>query len=349
MLSLIFLMTVCNEVNIPDIPLPESQVIKGITWDENIVRLTSHRIGDNWPITWCDDNLQITVYGDGDGFDSLNPDLSLGFSRITGDPPDVRGEDFVSDADTPVGWGPKGIKTSGLLMADDILYMFVRNYIPPGSEDFTNSHLGWSSDYGEHWTWADWYFQDTFGCPEFVQFGKNYSGTRDGFVYLVSQDNDNAYEYSPDIVLARVPKDIIQVREEYEFFAGFTNDGQPVWDADIKMRKPVFHDPNGTQRIAVTYNAGLKRYILTTSHRPPGDDRTHSDALGIFDAPEPWGPWTTVYYNHDWSNDCRTYHHKFPTKWMSRDGKTMWLLFSGLDCDLYTICLQKVTLDAVLP
>jgi hypothetical protein len=52
-----------------------------------------------------------------------------------------------------------------------------------------------------------------------------------------------------------------------------------------------------------------------------------------------------VYYDHDWSNGARTYHHKFPTKWMSADGRTMWLLFSGLDGGYYTFCLRKATLE----
>jgi hypothetical protein len=76
---------------------------------------------------------------------------------------------------------------------------------------------------------------------------------------------------------------------------------------------------------------------------------THTAALGVFDAPEPWGPWTTVYYSDHWSvtdgRDCRTYHHKFPTKWMSPDGKSMWLLYSGLDCGLYGFCTKKARLE----
>jgi len=51
-------------------------------------------------------------------------------------------------------------------------------------------------------------------------------------------------------------------------------------------------------------------------------------------SPEPWGPWSTIYYDDHWSvqngKDCRTYHHRFPGKWISADGKTMWLLYSGL-------------------
>ncbi len=95
----------------------------------------------------------------------------------------------------------------------------------------------------------------------------------------------------------------------------------------------------------MTYNVALHRYILTTTHRPPGSNATHTAALGVFDAPEPWGPWTTVNYDDDWSEGCRTYHHKFPTKWMSDDGRTMWLLFSGLDGGYYSFCLRRATLE----
>ncbi len=53
--------------------------------------------------------------------------------------------------------------------------------------------------------------------------------------------------------------------------------------------------------------------------------------LGIFDSPEPWGPWTTVFYTEKWDvGPGET--SSLPTKWMSSDGKTCYLLFSGDDC-----------------
>ena len=53
--------------------------------------------------------------------------------------------------------------------------------------------------------------------------------------------------------------------------------------------------------------------------------------LGIFDAPEPWGPWTTVVYYENWGNmgsvgeglNC-----EFPSKWISTDGLTLWCVFA---------------------
>ena len=356
-------------VNNSQAPYPKSNVITKLTWEPSpVLKCGRDGSGDNWPITWVDDDTQITAFGDGDGFDRLynppagGPDLSLGFARIFGDPPDFSGEDFATNADAPEGGGPKGIKASGLIMVDGILYMFVRNYKPPARQrrvligtqrcwanDFTNSRLAWSADYGAHWFWADWYFSDTFGCPEFIQFGKKYEGARDNYVYIVSQANDSAYGYSKDIVMIRVPRDKVRDRSQYEFFSRLDRNGRPMWSKNIQNCGPIFTDRMGVQRIAITYNAPLKRYILTTSHRPKGNDSTHTAALGIFDAPEPWGPWTTVYYNDHLSvnnaKDCRTYHHKFPTKWMSSDGKIMWLLFSGLDCNLYAFCVKKATLE----
>jgi hypothetical protein len=325
-------------------PYPRSPVISSLKWDEAVFRLKT-RAGDNWPITWAEGDLQITAWGDGPGFDEQPPQLSLGFARVWGDPPNLRGEDFASDADTPEGGGSKAIKASGLLLVDRTLYMWVRNYRPPGSEDFTNARLAWSRNCGTNWTWADWHFADTFGCPEFIQFGPNYNGARDQYVYVVSQANDSAYGFSPDVVMARVPKNQVSERNRYEFFAGLRTTGQPEWSKDLSQRKPVFTDPQGTQRVAITYNAGLKRYLLTTSHRPIGSRATHTAALGVFDAPEPWGPWTTAFYDSHWSGTNRTYHHKFPTKWMSPDGRTLWLLYSGLDGELYTFCLKKAILE----
>jgi len=224
-------------------------------------------------------------------------------------------------------------------MVDRVLYMFVRNYKVDG--DYCHARLAWSKNYMKNWTWADWYLKDTFGCPEFVQFGKNYQGARDEYVYVVSQANNDAYEFSLDIVLARVPEDRITERKSYEFFAGMTN-GRPQWSADISQRKPIFTDAAGTQRVAITYNVGLRRYILTTSHKT--QEGAHNASLGVFDAPDPWGPWSTLYYDDHWSGNDRTYHHKFPTKWMSKDGKSMWLLYSGLDGGNYAFCLRRVVL-----
>ncbi|UCG56483.1 MAG: DUF4185 domain-containing protein [Phycisphaerales bacterium] len=334
-----------------DAPYPQSTLVTKLTWSPEVVKMKGYANGDNWPIAWADRDCQITAFCDGRGFFEQDPDLSLGFAQVFGDPPDFHAKNFKSNADTPTGWGAKGIKASDMIAVDHVLYMFVRNYKPAASDDFTNSRLACSTNLGVNWTWADWHFSDTFGCPAFVQFGRNYEEARDGYIYVASQANDSAYGFSPDIVMARIEKKSVMKRSAYTFFAGTAEDGRPLWTRDITKRKPIFTDPRGTQRIAITYNAGLRRYILTSSHLTDNKKATHTAALGVFESPEPWGPWSTVHYEDHWSvedgKDCRTYHHRFPPKWMSADGKTMWLLYSGLDCDLYSFCVKKATLEVM--
>ena len=328
-------------------PYPQSTHIEEVQWGREILKMRQ-RSGDNWPIAWVNETTQITSYGDGGGFCGKDPELTIGFARIFGDPPNHTAEDFDSDADVAVGYGTKGIKSSDMLYVEDTLYMFVRNFVPGDDPaEYTNSRVAWSKDLGKTWTWADWYFSTTFGCPAFVQFGQNYADARDDFVYLASQDNNNAYEYCPDVVLARVPKDKISDRGAYEFFAGFDSVRSPIWSDNIELRKPIFSDPQGTQRISMTHIGPLDCYFLVASHYPIGCTlETHSAALGIFEAKEPWGPWSTVYYDPEWSGQCRTYHHLIPPKWISPDGKSMWLLYSGLDGGLYDFCLKKMIINA---
>jgi hypothetical protein len=310
-------------------PYPQSTLIARLDWDgeEQIVRLGGERCGDNWPLTWGDDDLLYTSYADGYGFArGTATNYTLAFATIAGQPPHLLAQDLPSTADVPVGWGPEGIKASGLLMAQGMLYLWVRNAIVAGN--WRHARLAWSADHGRHWEWATWHIGSTFGCPEWVQFGPNYQGARDGYVYTISQDGDSAYGMDPAIVMARVP--LAQVRDwaAYEFYAGADADGQPRWSADIAQRQPIFRDPRGTQRVSVTYNAALRRYVLVTPHAD-GSGATHTGALGVFEAPEPWGPWRTVYYDDLWSRRGWMIHHKFPTKWMSADGHVMWLAFSG--------------------
>ena len=100
--------------------------------------------------------------------------------------------------------------------------------------------------------------------------------------------------------------------------------GGPVWSADASLARPVFVDPGGRHLTHVVYDAGLRRYLAAAQGHSIGE-------TGLFDAPEPWGPWTTITYDQNWGGfgDRESLGVDFPTKWISRDGKTMWAVFSG--------------------
>jgi hypothetical protein len=212
------------------------------------------------------------------------------------------------------------MKASGILMVDGFLYLWARNA--------GNARLAWSRDRGRTWTWCDWKLARSFGIPAFLNFGRNYAGARDDHVYIYSPDTDSAYVPGDRMVLARVPKGRIRDRAAYEFFTGMQGN-TPTWSKEIDRRGAVFTNPGACYRSHVSYNAGLRRYLLCQT-LPDGDPRFRG-GFGIYDAPEPWGPWTTVFFTGDWDvgpgESCC-----FPTKWMSPDGKTLWLVFSGEDC-----------------
>ena len=213
-------------------------------------------------------------------------------------------------------------------MVNSVLYMWIRNANENGGE----SQLAWSADHGSTWTTSYWKFTEGFGYPTFLNFGKNYEGAKDNFVYVYSHNENDAYKPADQMVLARVPKKNILDRDKYEFFRKLDNRRKPVWSKDISERGAVFTHSAMCYRSGITYNSGLGRYlwcqIHPASNHPQGS--RFQGGFGIYEAPEPWGPWRTVYYTKEWDvGPGET--SSFPTKWMSQDGKTCYLVFSGDD------------------
>ncbi|MDX1980568.1 MAG: serine hydrolase [Bryobacteraceae bacterium] len=275
-------------------PYPPSQLIRGVEFApvESVVRKAID--SDNWPLTWGGDGDIYTSYGDGRGFEPrAQRKLSLGLAKVRGGPEDFEGINIQSESGERVGDGARGLKSSGMLMVDGVLYMWVRNA--------GNSQLAWSEDRGRTWTWG-FKFEQSFGSPVFLNYGRNYKGARDQYVYVYSQDGPSAYEADDQIVLARVPKDRIREKAAYENLG------------------PVFRFPAHCERVEAIYHEGLKRYLLAVSYN-------HRGGWGIYEAPHPSGPWRTAFHTNQW-DIAGTHGYRFPTKWI--EGDTMWLVFSGV-------------------
>ncbi len=318
-------------------PYPPSPVIKGLTIDAARQSLGN---GDNWPITWADDDAQYTVYCDGKGFGGGSGEGSMSLARISGSPPNIQGENIASPSGHKTGGGEGGRKASGLLMVDGVLYMWVRNL----NKDGTGSSLAWSKDRAKTWTWAEWSFPE-IGYPVWLNAGKNYETAQDGYAYLYSPDTPSAYKTTDGILLARVPKDRITDKEAYRFFAG-THGGLPMWSPDFKDRRPVFTDPGHCYRPDVVYSPAIKRYLICTA--TPGAARwsgTNAKYLGIFDSPTPWGPWTAVKQVEGWGGEENRFQPRIPSKWISEDGKTFYLLYSCFPKGPYQFNVQKCVIE----
>ena len=161
---------------------------------------------------------------------------------------------------------------------------------------------------------------------------------------MYSPDARSAYNETDHAVLARVPKDKIREKDKYEFFAGFDSNGHSTWSSNIRNRKPVFTFPGGVNRLDVSYNAPLGRYLMTMRSRARAGGLNQ---FSIYDSPEPWGPWTTVYYTETWNGSSLSNGQggwgeaqHIPTKWISEDGRTFYLVFSGND----SFAMRKATL-----
>jgi len=158
-------------------------------------------------------------------------------------------------------------------------------------------------------------------APAFCQFGPGYAGARDDYVYIYAPDSIDPSHWHirrpGRINLIRVPRERIESKAAYEFHAGDAAGATPRWAKAPRQRQPVWTDATqGTHRIAVSYNAPLKRYLLTTiTHNRDG-------WMSIYDAPEPWGPWTHVHteFNPErWGT--YTIIFTFVNKWLSPDGR----------------------------
>jgi len=314
--------TILSAVALAGETRPRSNVIKEIRWDPPTTIIRKARGSDNWPVTWADDGHLYTAYGDGNGFEPFRSEkLSIGLARIEGMPPDFKGINIPSPTLDSKGEGARGRKASGLLCVDGVLYLWVRNV--------TNSQLGWSRDHGTNWSWADWRFTSSFGCPTFLNFGRDYAGARDEFVYVYSHDADSAYDRADRFVLARVAKDRIRDRSAYEFFVRLDGSAHPRWSTNLNERGAVFENAKGCYRSSVSYHAPTKRYLWCQTGL--GEDTRFVGGFSIYDAPEPWGPWTVAFHTDQWDVGPGESMH-LPTKWMSADGRAIWLVFSGDDC-----------------
>lgn len=314
----------------PPAPYPPSRVIQGITWHWETLTNGAHG-SDLWPVTWAPDGNLYAAWGDGGGFGGSDSDgrVALGFARIEGGPEDWRGFNINGgkNPEHPASFPRKG-KTSGIACVDGTLYATVN--LQDGAWPDVNHALVWSTNYGATWSRAEWLFPrgpGNFEPAKFVTFGRDYTGLPDalaGYVYLCGSRQSADQGRGEGLYLARAPRTRLRERTAYEFFQRIEAFGATTWVTDIVRAQPIFADPNGATPGALVYDPALKRFLLTCFHVGPGQ-------LGVFDAPQPWGPWTTVGYYQDWGHmgvageglTCG-----FPQKWMSADGLTLWTVFS---------------------
>lgn len=334
-------------------PYPASSVITGMSLDWS----THERFAlgsDNWQLTWADDDNQYGAWGDGGGFGGSNSDgrVGLGFGRIEGSWNSYTGYNVWGGKD-PENTAEFGGKSWGTISVGGVLYSWITPDEPDAGGDrdhYQYIQLARSTDKGANWTLSSWSWQldDNLIIPTFLNFGKDNAGARDNYVYsyyirpadtTITQATYGLEIHAPGAVfLARVHKDNIWTgRDSYTWYTGM-NGGNPTWGTLSAKKKPVFENSgDGTGWcLSASYNPGIGRYLLATEHTA-----SHSAIMSLYDAPEPWGPWTTVKYwtasdrfgesrsgsSLDWA--FNVFFFSFAPKWLSADGRDFTLVFTG--------------------
>ena len=272
--------------------------------------------GELWFTTWADDDNLYGAWGDGSGpapFLTWSVMTDCGIFKLAGDLP--KATPTIVRRDAPTQFDPRmDDKPSSLLFHDGRLYGHFHS--PLG--DPRVGYLAYSDDYGQSWVRIGFFLPDVpkpvsaspwtkdfdspltrlpfinqivprmydntslrdspFRCLFFINMGKNYELNTDGFVYGLGIGKER--DWRGDVYLARVDKKRILRYSAWEYFAGLGADGKPQWTKAQISAKAV---PGlyATEQGSSIYHPGVKRYLFLTKDR-------------LFDAPEPWGPWTVA-------------------------------------------------------
>jgi len=320
----------------------QSSIIKGITWLGDRISYPENDImGDTYPMTWADDDRIYTSSGDPHWGESHS---GLDIEAFDGGPLDYK-ISKVNHMNDYLGGGGHGPKPSGMICVDKYLYFAFQNFCgmkpppnncasQPGSDSvILISNL--SNTEWKGWAWTPDYKNIEkptfpgykFGGPAFINYGKNNENARDNYVYAVSGDQ---WDNGSNLRLGRVPNDKITIREEWEWVRSFDMYGSPDWSRDLDQAVPVLSMHRSLGLPEMVYIAGIKRYLLFTWRLHKDFSAYDGTDLFIFESPEPWGPFSLVYFEEYWeTKDVNPYCPRLPLKWFDQDKLEGWIQFSG--------------------
>ncbi|MBW3625572.1 MAG: DUF4185 domain-containing protein [Armatimonadetes bacterium] len=328
--------------------------------------------GDLWASCWADDDHLYSANGDGHGFPPFPPRPGIPdivVNRIEGRPPHLTGVTLALGDEVGSIWTPGGHynrKPTGMACVKGALYLAIQDL----NRDFNDApaaSISKSTDHGRTWQWdrsAPMFDDYKFTTLMFLDYGRNNEHAPNGEVYVYGLDGnwrDSFNNRVPDptaLFLAKVPANGIQDRSQWRFFSGLDGKGRPTWSPDLSERKPVLqtarrvyekvfapvvHNMSVISQGSVVYNKPLKRYLYTS---------WTEFTFEFYEAPAPWGPWRLFlskdFGGYPWTpQQYGGYAATIPSKFISPDGKTMWVqsdTFAGGVKD-YRFSLRKLAVQ----
>lgn len=213
------------------------------------------------------------------------------------------------------------------------------------------------------------------GAPHFVDFGMNLEYapvdpvTNRKYAYMVAHGADagsviahNSWVSGDNVYLLRVlmpektPAEnavYLNNYENWEYYCGESG-GAPVYrkwnkkniDEVYNHIKPIVHSTGYLGNVAVTYNPILNKYFMTLSRAMKAD---RFDSI-ILESDTLNGGYRVIQYLEKFAQV--SYFMNIPSKFISADGKTMWLCYSsnyqGQKANIagssYSMCLREIRL-----
>lgn len=337
-----------------DMPFPNSKELTGIAFTG---RHAEYEHADTWFPTWASNGNLYSSWTDGvvDAISSSSggAKATTGYATITGDDPlhlAISSIGVVSGSPLPYeGRYPAG----GLVYNGVWFYGTYCLLATPGKGlnwDVLGPFVGfrYSTDYGKTWqesphTPTHPLFNEPkvkggpvkLGLPHIVDFGQNMQYSPDGKAYLVSQgatatdpkprDANLSWITGDQIYLARVRPDIKAMNRQsaYEYFAGHDAKGRASWTRDFSEIHPLIDWNNHTGNVSVTYDGPLKKYLMAVTD---GGNTIGKYNTYILESSDITGPWDLVTYMRNFGE--QGYFVNFPSKFISNDGRTLWLSYS---------------------
>jgi hypothetical protein len=147
---------------------------------------------------------------------------------------------------------------------------------------------------------------------------------------------------------------------QWQWFTGTGAGGTPEWSSSVSAATPVLTWNSRITYPQMAYDPGLHRYLLTWTYsyssKPPAVWKGGAE-LVIAESPQPWGPFSFVASSREFG-PSNGYGAGFPSQWISRDGRTLWLKWAAnfvgcakrLDCSgAYGFNVAQVRLTTPKP
>jgi hypothetical protein len=348
-----------------DCPFPASKTFRQIKFTG---LKSGFRFADTFYPSWGDDDLMYSPYTDGvcwrldgtyDHSSSYYEAATTGNAVMDGnDPLNLVVYSLGLSKASPAPY--KGRYPCGSLMYNGVWYYGTYCLGPEGNVKYGDTVYDWpwmgpfvgfrvSTDKGRNWkscphTPAKSLFGESglygypvkIGAPHFVDFGKNMQHSPDGKAYMVAHGADindakprfwnTSWINGDQIYLLRVTPspETINDASVWEFYAGKDAEGKPVWTNDFSKIKPLLEWNNNMGCVTVTYSAPLKKYLKCVTDGGNTCTRMHTYLL---ESDSLTGEWKIISYMKNFGE--QGYFVNIPSKFISADGKTMWLMYSA--------------------